>query len=261
MESIRGIFSATNIKFLCSQGDFMNLIQSTTQLLRFKVWAKLKANLYPSFYYSHAQFGEDMIVRFLTNNKNQGFYIDIGAFHPVYLSNTYHFYCKGWQGINIDARPDSMELFKLLRPRDINLELCLSNQEGETTFYLFEQAPYNTCDPKTAEQLIAQGKIKLINTYKLQTLTITSVLEKYLPENIEIDLMNIDIEGMDEMIIMSNNWHKFQPKIIIFEKHNVSFEECLTIPIVKYLESLNYKFITKCGFSLVMAHQDYLNQI
>lgn len=244
----------------------MKKIDEIKHLLRFKIWSKIKANFIPdrsshSFYYSHSQFGEDMILRFLTNNRNHGFYVDIGAFHPIYLSNTFHFYDKGWHGINIDARRGSMELFNLLRPRDINLELCISNKEGETTFFVFDQPPFNTCDQSTAEKLIAEDRVKLVEKYTLKTLTLSSILDKYMPSDVEVDFMSIDVEGLDEIVLMSNNWEKFKPKILVFEKHQISFQDVLSSPIVQYLELFGYKFITKCGFSIIMAQKDYLKSI
>ncbi|MFM6475960.1 MAG: FkbM family methyltransferase, partial [Dolichospermum sp.] len=132
-----------------------------------------------------------MVVRHLTDVKTQGFYVDIGAFHPVYLSNTYHFYCKGWQGINIDGRPKSMELFQVLRPKDINLEICLSSEEKDVTFFSFEQSPYDTINPSVAEEVINEKKIKLLNKFSMKSRTLESVLEEYLPDGKKIDLMNI----------------------------------------------------------------------
>lgn len=55
--------------------------------------------------------------------KKIGFYVDVGAHHPMRFSNTYFFYRMGWSGINIDAMPGSMKEFKKYRRRDINLEL------------------------------------------------------------------------------------------------------------------------------------------
>lgn len=197
-----------------------------------------------------------MVIRSLTNDKTEGFYVDIGAFHPVYLSNTYHFYCKGWRGINIDAQPESMELFKVLRPKDINLELCLSSEEKDVTFFTFEQSPYNTINPDVAEEVIHQKQISLVKKYDLKARTLKSVLGEYLPHNTKIDLMSIDVEGVDEEIIMSNDWQTFKPRIIIFEKHNVSIREALNSSIVVFLETIGYEFVTKVGFSLIMINHD-----
>lgn len=241
----------------------MNLFKSAALQFKFKVWAKLKANKFPSFNYSHSQFGEDMILRFLTQDKNKGFYVDIGAFHPIYISNTYHFYCKGWKGINIDAKPGSMNSFNILRPRDTNLEFCISSEEKEVTFFVFDQSPFNTCDPEVAEQLITSRNVKLINKHKLKALTLSSILERYLPEGTEIDFMNIDVEGMDETIIRSNNWNLFRPKILIFENHELTFKDSVNNSTVKYLEQFGYKFVTKCGYSVILAQKDndYLLQL
>jgi hypothetical protein len=69
---------------------------------------------------SFSQEGEDMVLRKEFQDKLNGFYIDIGAYHPQKYSNTCYFYCKGWRGINVDPTPGSMDVFKKERPNDIN---------------------------------------------------------------------------------------------------------------------------------------------
>ena len=41
---------------------------------------------------SYSQEGEDMILRRIFENRNNGFYVDVGAHHPRRFSNTYYFY-------------------------------------------------------------------------------------------------------------------------------------------------------------------------
>lgn len=221
--------------------------------LRYQLYAKLKANFYPSYNFSHSQFGEDMVVRFLTENVKRGFYVDIGAHHPVFYSNTYHFYCKGWNGINIDAAPKSMEAFQILRPRDINLEACLSSKEGqEVDFYMFDRAACNTFDSTLAEQELASGAI-LLERRKLITQSLAVCLEKHLPEHQQIDFMSVDVEGMDEEILMSNDWDRYKPTIIIFEMHEVPFRGINELPLTQYLTQYGYELVAKCGPSVIMA--------
>ena len=47
-------------------------------------------------YTSYSQEGEDMILKSFFENKKhyRGFYVDVGAHHPVRYSNTYFFYKK-----------------------------------------------------------------------------------------------------------------------------------------------------------------------
>ena len=54
---------------------------------------------------SNSHCGEDRILRYLFKKRKNGFYIDVGAFHPMISSNTFIFYENNWKGINIDAFP------------------------------------------------------------------------------------------------------------------------------------------------------------
>src|SRR3989344_4572766 len=68
---------------------------------------------------SYSQSGEDMILRSIFDDKKEGFYVDVGAFHPKLYSNTYYFYKRGWRGINIEPNPGAN--FGI-RKGDINLK-------------------------------------------------------------------------------------------------------------------------------------------
>ena len=46
--------------------------------------------------------GEDIEVFNYFKNKKIGFYVDVGAYHPIQRNNTMLLYLNGWEGINID---------------------------------------------------------------------------------------------------------------------------------------------------------------
>ena len=98
------------------------------------IYRKIKEKYFPKQIYknlSYSQNGEDRILHRIFENQKSGFYVDIGAHHPFRFSNTFLFYKMGWKGINVDAMPKSMEIFKRFRPRDINLELAVGTIEKE----------------------------------------------------------------------------------------------------------------------------------
>lgn len=166
---------------------------------------------------SYSQEGEDLILnRFLEPIKT-GFYVDIGAHHPKRFSNTYHFYKKGWRGINIDAMPNSMHAFNLERPEDINLELGISNEKRELIYYMFNEPALNTFSKKEAESKNELRNYKIIENKKIQTYSLEEVLDRYLPQNTIINFMTIDVEGLDLEVIKSNDWQKYRPSIILIE--------------------------------------------
>lgn len=220
--------------------------------LKFQLWARLKAN-YPSYYSSHSQFGEDMVARHFLGDTATGFYVDIGAHHPVSYSNTYHFYGKGWRGINVDATPGSMAAFKVLRPRDINLELCLSDAEdAEIDFFIFDQGAYNTFSSDMARQVLEGGQVRLREKKTLRTTTLMRILERHVPKNTAIDLMSIDVEGLDETILRSNDWQRYKPRVLIYEDHETPLDQLTQSSLFQFLAPHGYEAVGKCGPSIIL---------
>ena len=84
---------------------------------------------------SYSMDGEDIAVEVFNKKKDKGFYVDIGAHHPIQRNNTNLLFQKGWEGINIDVNEFSIDLFNFLRPNDLNLLTAISDKEGEISFY------------------------------------------------------------------------------------------------------------------------------
>src|SRR3990170_2668962 len=84
---------------------------------------------------SYAQNFEDVILRRVLKDVEQGFYIDVGASDPVDDSVTKAFYDLGWHGINIEPIPTYFNLLCEHRPRDINLPVAISDKVGKIKIY------------------------------------------------------------------------------------------------------------------------------
>jgi len=76
---------------------------------------------------SYSQHGEDVhilkLIDTLNINKQRDIYIDVGANHPMDLSNTYLFYRKGYRGVAIEPNKELINLFKVFRKRDIAINV------------------------------------------------------------------------------------------------------------------------------------------
>ncbi|NBR70655.1 MAG: hypothetical protein EBT75_00930 [Proteobacteria bacterium] len=84
-----------------------------------------------------SQTGEDGILNYLV--PATGFYIDVGAHHPLRYSNTHMLYRRGWRGINIEPTPGAKKLFDLHRPEDLNLEVAVGRKTAKASFHVFEE--------------------------------------------------------------------------------------------------------------------------
>lgn len=201
---------------------------------------------------SYSQDGEDMVLRSFLENKPRnykGFYIDVGAHHPVRFSNTYHFYRNGWHGINIDATPGSMNLFRWLRRRDTNLELAIGAEKGSLTFYCFDEPALNTLSKMVAEERSSGGRYKIRKEVTVPVLPLEAVLETHLPPGQKIDFFSVDVEGLDELVLRSNDWKKFRPTFILAE--DASFQ----IHSTGISHQGVYGFLLDNGYQLVAKTQ------
>jgi len=79
--------------------------------------------------------GEDLEIVKALKNINNGFFVDVGCYHPLHLNNTYLLFKKNWRGINVDLSELSIDLFNSIRSEDININSAVSNSEGQVTHY------------------------------------------------------------------------------------------------------------------------------
>ena len=77
----------------------------------------------------------DLKITKYFKDKNNGFYVDVGAYHPTKINNTYLLYKRNWRGINIDISDFSVDLFNFWRPKDLNFCRAISNKNGPIQFY------------------------------------------------------------------------------------------------------------------------------
>lgn len=189
---------------------------------------------------SFSQFGEDMILRNFFSDKPMGFYIDVGAHHPIKYSNTYYFYKLGWHGIVIDPLPGFKNQFLKTRPRDIALEYGVSKLNGEIDYFCFKEPLENTFSEEKARG-INQNLNPMKEIIKVKVCPLAQVLDEFLPAQFNIDLLSIDAEGLDLVILESNNWTKYRPKVIVVENLNSDLSEITRNPITEYLYPLGYR--------------------
>lgn len=195
---------------------------------------------------SFSQEGEDLLLRRIFENKlKRGFYVDVGAHHPKRFSNTYLFYKKGWKGINIDAMPGSMKLFNSVRPRDINIEVPISEKKEILTFYAFSEPALNTLSREYGEHRILEEHNHLLFKKDIETESLERILDTYLPKDQNIDFLTVDVEGLDFEVLKSNNWNKYRPTVVVVEAYENSFIEVLNSEIYLFLNKLGYEIIAK----------------
>jgi len=197
---------------------------------------------------TYSQFGEDIIAQHHLRAIERGTYVDVGCCYPIQASNTYAFYQKGWRGICIDANPDSGVAFGEHRPGDVFVHAGIAEQEGEMSFYRFSKAVYNTFDRARANKVIGKNKpgTRFLGEVKVPLSRLSTVLERCACPQ-KIDLMSIDVEGLELSVIRSNDFERFRPRLLICELicHNVP--AAISSDVAKAMTSLGYRFVATTG--------------
>ena len=189
---------------------------------------------------SFSQEGEDIILSQLFYGRANGFYVDVGAHHPIRYSNTYRFYLNGWRGINIDAMPGSMHAFNELRPEDINVEAAVSDQNEVLTYAMFNAGGLNTLSTERADELARQG-VKPYRTVAIDTVKLQHLLATHVPPGQPVDFMSLDVEGFELNVLKSNDWTTFRPRVILVESLELMNKDVL----VSFMNQQQYKLIAQ----------------
>ena len=206
---------------------------------------------------SFSQEGEDKFLLEYFKDRINGFYIDVGAFHPYRINNTYLLYKKGFRGINIDISATSIDFFNLARPDDVNLNVGASDKFEEKLFFSKKNLSFhNTLSKSLAESDIQNEPFK--KKYFISCKPLDKIIEKTKFSNRAIDFLNIDAEGYDYQVLLGLNLKRYNPEVICIEisplvdKKNEDYKDTR---IYEHLLKHGYKLSWKGFNSFIFTYQ------
>lgn len=165
---------------------------------------------------SYAQNGEDVVLARAFAGRADGFYVDVGAGHPVIDSVTKHFSDLGWRGINVEPLAEELALLTQHRPRDVNLGTALADRAGEAQLFAgpSENRGSSTLDQSLADEYRSRGERFEERTVPLSTLQ--AVLDEHASGTV-IDFLKIDVEGYEEPVLRGVDLGMWRPRVVVVE--------------------------------------------
>jgi FkbM family methyltransferase len=166
---------------------------------------------------SYSQQGEDIIVESALKQlgKKDMIYLDIGAHHPFYLSNTYYFYKQGHKGVCVEPDTKLCKLIQKKRPKDVCLAVGIGEKDASVQrFYKMNPPSLNTFSKEEAESLEQYGHT-IESVHEIKIMNINTIFEKYFSRT--PDFVSIDTEGLDLEILKSINFTKYRPSVFCIE--------------------------------------------
>ncbi len=178
----------------------------------------------------------------------KGICVDVGAFHPTWISNSWLFEKAGWDTYCIEPNPHCIPLLKEQRKNVIEFA-CGSESKDDVDFYIYDT---QWAGPKTDDydlwrgQAADTGLIKHENTIgklqevvKVNVRTLDFILGwNWLPIS-NIDYISIDVEKNEMEVLRGLDLTRWTPKVIVIEN------EFKTADQHGWLASYGYRIVNR----------------
>jgi len=203
-------------------------------------------------------FGEDVVLKNIFHRKNTGFYVDIGCWHPKWLSNTYLLHKRGWEGINIGMDSFKIDMFNIARKNAINVCTAVSDEEKDLTYYYSkDHSAMNTLVPEFAQAALANKQGLNYEMKKTKSTTLDNIISGTKYAKTEIDLLSIDVEGHELPVLRSLDFEMYKPKVVV-ELHTERIEEIIKSELYQFMMGKKYFLYSWVELSLIFVRDGYL---
>lgn len=198
-----------------------------------------------------AQFGEDRILDQVFRRKQSGYFIEVGAYDGVSLSNTYYLEQMGWHGILVEPiRPLCLKAAAARsRSRVINAACGRHDERGTAKFTVTQGVPvlsFLRSDPDHVERCLREGAKLVEIDVPIMPLNDIIMAERKNPHigtgpwqpNVgwRIDLVSIDVEGVEMDVLDGFTLQRFRPRVLVIENERTSGQV-----IEPYLNERSYR--------------------
>lgn len=224
-----------------------SLLRSIPGVLEMKNGLEYYRSLFKGTYSQH---GEDIFI--LERMGSTGFYVDVGANDPFRISNTYGLYRAGWRGITIEPIRKLVRRHQRIRPADRQFNVGVGAENMPSlTFVEMDPHGLSTFDLDTAAAYQRGGLAKEVARYELPIRTLTSIIDEVHPISSVIDLLSIDVEGLEVSVLQGIDFNKYRPRIIIVESNSPIGEHAGSRQVKEILYDASYRLLQTLGANQV----------
>ncbi len=215
---------------------------------------RVEARIYAmNKYDSYSQYGEDKLIYQLLKklNPQNALYIDIGANHPIKISNTYLLYRNGMRGIVIEPNSDLLHLFEIVRREDIRLNIGVGSSSCVQEFLMTDAHARNSFGKNT--EYMKKHSINVCKKIKIPVLSLDDVMKNFAQK---VSFLSIDTEGM-ELEILNGSIKTLDKTYLLCIEAGTQDERR------EILNALNGKFelIEDNGCNLIMYNKELFSSV
>jgi hypothetical protein len=184
-----------------------------------------------------AQFGEDRDLWRVFQGRRNGYFIEVGAYDGVTLSNTYLLEQMGWRGLLVEPIAPLARRARQTRPRSRVIAAAVSRRDktGQAKFTITDNVPvlsFLEADPEHVARCLREGARLVEVTVPVRTLDEIMTEERRNPPPSGgpwvpgrgwcIDLVSIDTEGCELDVLEGFDLDRFRPRVLVIENDRPS---------------------------------------
>jgi hypothetical protein len=110
---------------------------------------------------------------------------------------------------------------------------------------MFDDPALNGFDARLSRDVYLPAGYHLVGSTEIRTRTLRELLDQYLPSDQKIDVLSVDVEGLDLQVLRSNDWIRYRPLVILAELLPVSAGRSSAETTVEYLAGKDYEIIAR----------------
>lgn len=163
-----------------------------------------------------------------------GIFVEVGAYDPVFQSQTLHLELTGWRGLLVEPVPEFAENLRRARKADVVQCACVAPEAAASgRVALLERRGNSTIvfDPRKVrpEDLVME----------VPAATLDSILGQAGLSS--IDFLSVDVEGAEPDVLKGVTLSRFQPKLVVVDDRERFGETCAV------LRTGNYQLVRRTG--------------
>jgi FkbM family methyltransferase len=163
-----------------------------------------------------------------------GVFVDVGAFQPIAMSQTYQLEQEGWSGILVEPIAESAAALRRERRVPV-FEVACGAPEHHGTMMPIKVAG----GLSTLRMHELSAALQEMPSRDVRVVTLDSILQEAGINS--IDLLSIDVEGMEVDVLRGFSLERVRPRVVLLE------DFCDNLAKHRYMRSKGYRLVRRTG--------------
>ena len=170
-------------------------------------------------------------------NGIPGFFVEVGANHPVVGSQSWHLEQCGWRGILVEPQPELAERLQELRHAKVFAAACSSPKNAGQLMPFFVAGTLSALDRDTMSPGSHPERVIQVPVRTLDDI----LAEGGAPQ--PLDFLSIDVEGHEIQVLRGFNFARWRPRLILLEDHVGNLSKHW------FVKSCGYRLVRRTGYN------------